>query len=87
LNCAAIENTQAAFLVSVLLEDSLLMGELIPNSTLLNQLLSSQSNLTSFTYEDHIYKNGPTESYEDTSGNIILTVNDIESKIIEGLGL
>lgn len=83
LKCAAIDNTQAVFLVSVLLDDVTMMNDLVPNKLLMSRLISSSSHLTPFEYEDYAFKIGPTESYG--SGNLILTTDDIETKITEGL--
>tara|TARA_R110002020_G_scaffold378281_3_gene589349 strand:- start:851 stop:1312 length:462 start_codon:yes stop_codon:yes gene_type:complete len=83
LNCASIENTRASFVVSVLLDDASMMSDLVPNGSLLSQLISSSSHLTPFEYEDYAYKIGPTENYG--SGNVILTTDDIGTKITEGL--
>ena len=85
LNCSSIDNSRVGFCVSFLIDDSVLMNELVPNSVLLAQLISSNSNLTNFTVNVPIIKIGPIEQYDSTPGNVVLTLNNIESKIIEGL--
>ena len=85
LNCDSVDRSRVGFSVSILLDDDVLMGELVPNASLLSRLLDSESNLTKFNVVVPEYKIGPIENYDSVPGNVILTLNDIESKIVKGL--
>ena len=85
LICDSIENNQSIFVVPFLLDDDVIMNELVPNSTTLDQLRNSSSYLMSFDFENYAFRLGPQESYDAISGNITLSISDINAKILEGL--
>ncbi len=85
LNCTSINNAKAAFTVSFLLDDTVLMNELIPNSSIRSQMLSSDSKLTEFHKDFSNFQATPKLNYDETPGNSTITLSDIETKITEGL--
>ena len=85
LICSAL-NSEPVFAVSLFaLADTTAMQELIPNSTTRTQLLSSSSHLTSFRFQDTMVKLTPTYTYNTVSGNSVITLSDLNTKIVEGL--
>ncbi len=67
------------------LSDDTMMQELFPTGTTLTQLRASSSHLTSFDFENATYKFGETLTYNESPGNAIITLSNLNTKTLEAL--
>ena len=83
--CSA-EGGTPAFTVSLFsLADSVIMPELFPTGSTLTQINSTSSNFIDFAFENSIYKVGNQFTYNTSPGNVTITLNDLNAKVLEGL--
>ena len=85
--CSALSGEPVLAVSLFVLSDSTIMQELIPNSSTRNQLQSSSSNLISFDFQNDMVKMTEQYVYNNTIGNSVVTLSDLNTKLLEGLSL
>jgi len=88
---ASTGTNSSIFVVPFLLSDTAMMNELFPNTSTLTQLLAvpADKNLTTFSQHTDVRVKitSPLSSTTETTGDLVFTLNSLETKVLEGLSL